>query len=303
VIDELKLTDKQKPRVDEVLQAHHDKMRRVFDRNQDELFNQLKEVLDAEQIKQFDQARERQRPGWDAPGTLEQTLDELKLSDKQKTRVDEIVPRHHDKMRQAGMRGREELLEQMKGVLTEEQGKQFKVALDRLPPGPGGPGREGRGVPVESLIDRVMSFDKNKDGKVSRDELPERMHYLIERGDTNKDGALDREEVKALVDRLDRNGPARDPGPPPPGPGGPPPGPGALERTLDELKLTDEQKTRADRIVRAHHEQVRKVLEQSRQDLLKQMKEVLDQEQFKEFEKALENQRPGGPMGGRRPRQ
>src|SRR5690242_16347443 len=50
-------------------------------------------------------------------------------------------------------------------------------------------------VSVDDIVERIMSFDKNKDGKVTKDELPERMHHLIEQGDTNKDGALDRDEV------------------------------------------------------------------------------------------------------------
>src|SRR4051794_40741049 len=64
---------------------------------------------------------------------------------------------------------------------------------------PPGPGQGPRGVPADDLVERVMAFDKNKDGKVTREELPERMHHLIEQGDTNKDGALDRDELRALA--------------------------------------------------------------------------------------------------------
>jgi hypothetical protein len=51
----------------------------------------------------------------------------------------------------------------------------------------------------QAVIERVMSFDANKDGRISRDELPERMQELIARGDTNADAALDSTEVRALV--------------------------------------------------------------------------------------------------------
>jgi Ca2+-binding EF-hand superfamily protein len=52
---------------------------------------------------------------------------------------------------------------------------------------------------VDEIVERIMGFDKNRDGKVTKDELPERMHGLIARGDTNKDGALDRDEIKKLA--------------------------------------------------------------------------------------------------------
>ncbi len=167
------------------------------------------------------------------------------------------------------------------------------------PPGrrPGGPppGPGPRGVAADDLIERVLACDKNKDGKVTKDELPERLQYLLERGDTNKDGALDREELKALAAQLERPRPPRGPGGPP-AVGGPPP----LDRVLDELKLSDKQKDKADAVLRAHHERMRKLHEQARQELLKQMKDILTPEQFQEFEKALP-ERPMGPPPGRRP--
>src|SRR5262245_40774854 len=54
------------------------------------------------------------------------------------------------------------------------------------------------GLGVDDVVARLMAFDKNKDGKITRDELPERMQFLIELGDTNKDGALDVDEIKKL---------------------------------------------------------------------------------------------------------
>ncbi len=59
---------------------------------------------------------------------------------------------------------------------------------------------------VDDIVERIMSFDKNKDGKITKDELPERMQYLIEKGDTNKDGALDKEEIKKLAADLATRG-------------------------------------------------------------------------------------------------
>jgi hypothetical protein len=40
----------------------------------------------------------------------------------------------------------------------------------------------------EIVVARVMSFDRNQDGKVSTDELSERMRTIVARGDTGGDG-------------------------------------------------------------------------------------------------------------------
>jgi hypothetical protein len=51
-----------------------------------------------------------------------------------------------------------------------------------------------------SIVDRIFSFDANRDDRIARDELPERMEGLVSRGDKNEDGFLTRDEVIALVD-------------------------------------------------------------------------------------------------------
>ena len=44
-----------------------------------------------------------------------------------------------------------------------------------------------------------MQFDKNGDGKLSKDELPERLQGLFEKGDLDKDGFLSKEEIIKIV--------------------------------------------------------------------------------------------------------
>jgi hypothetical protein len=44
-----------------------------------------------------------------------------------------------------------------------------------------------------------MSFDRNQDGKVSAEELSERMRTIVARGDTGGDGALDAGEIRAVA--------------------------------------------------------------------------------------------------------
>src|SRR5262249_20855257 len=115
------------------------------------------------------------------------------------------------------------------------------------PPGkkkgpPPGFGKGPRASPVEQIVERLMVFDRNSDGKVTAEELPERLHHLIAMGDTNKDGALDREEIRTLASTLDSfvNLTAGGPG----GPGGRPGPPGGpnLQRAVDDLKLTGQSK-------------------------------------------------------------
>jgi outer membrane protein assembly factor BamB len=56
-----------------------------------------------------------------------------------------------------------------------------------------------RGEPSRDTAEVLMTFkDKNKDGMLSKDELPESMSSKFARGDTDKDGQLTREELKGV---------------------------------------------------------------------------------------------------------
>ena len=67
--------------------------------------------------------------------------------------------------------------------------------------GPGGEGerREGGASPADELLQTLMAFDKNGDGKLTKDEVPERMQGIFARGDKNNDGILTQDEIKAMV--------------------------------------------------------------------------------------------------------
>ena len=67
--------------------------------------------------------------------------------------------------------------------------------------GPGGPGgKGGKAVSVEDMVGRLMAFDKNKDDKLTREELSDaRLQALFERADANKDGTVTREELTAYL--------------------------------------------------------------------------------------------------------
>ncbi len=151
-------------------------------------------------------------------------------------------------------------------------------------------------ITVDDIVDWIMSFDKDKKGKVTKDDLPERMQYLIEKGDTNKDGALDRDEVRTLAAKLQKEGfgvgggvRTRRPGGGIGRPDGPPPDP--LEGVVDDLKLSDKKTEQAKTALKAHQENVRKLTEQSRTEMLQKMKEILSTEEFEDFKAAMDRPR------------
>ena len=53
----------------------------------------------------------------------------------------------------------------------------------------------------------MMAFDKNGDGKLAKDELPERMQSLMDRADANKDGFVDRAELTQYATQQMRRAP------------------------------------------------------------------------------------------------
>lgn len=60
----------------------------------------------------------------------------------------------------------------------------------------GGPGRPN----PEEMVSRLMEFDRDGDGKLSKSEVPERMQGMFERGDADKDGFLTRDELRKLAE-------------------------------------------------------------------------------------------------------
>jgi hypothetical protein len=54
------------------------------------------------------------------------------------------------------------------------------------------------------IVQRMMAFDKNKDGKLTKDEVTDaRLHRLFDLADTNKDGIVTKEELMALAAKLE----------------------------------------------------------------------------------------------------
>jgi hypothetical protein len=257
--------------------------------------------------------------GFGAGGGLERIVDDLKLSETKKQQAEAAVKEYQENVRKLIGLARSDLLMRLKDLLSAQEFKQLNDTLDRPASlanarGRRGGGFAGRGLSVDQMVERILSFDKNKDGKISKDELPERMQNLIAQGDMNKDGVLDNEEIKKLASDLTRNGSFRGFGERGPGgrfgagpggrvgPGGFPVAAG-IERALDDLKLPENKKQTAETAVKAYQDNTRKLTEMARADLLMKMTPVLSDEEFKTFKTALER-RPGfgagvGGRGGR----
>jgi len=63
--------------------------------------------------------------------------------------------------------------------------------------GRGAPGGEGRNA--DGMLARMLAMDANKDGKLEKSELPERLQSMLARADKNEDGVLDRDEILAAA--------------------------------------------------------------------------------------------------------
>lgn len=50
------------------------------------------------------------------------------------------------------------------------------------------------------IVAHAKDFDANKDGKLSKAELPEMFAPFFDRADTNRDGVLDQAEMKRVLD-------------------------------------------------------------------------------------------------------
>jgi Ca2+-binding EF-hand superfamily protein len=101
---------------------------------------------------------------------------------------------------------------------TLDKNKDGQLTEDELRPamgagmGAGMRGGQGRPNPQE-MATRLLAGDKNGDGKLSKDELPERMQNRLERADTDKDGALSMAELTAFLEQQQAVRPQGGPGP------------------------------------------------------------------------------------------
>jgi hypothetical protein len=163
-----------------------------------------------------------------------------------------------------------------------------------------GPG--GGPPPADDLVVRMMAFDKDNDGKLTKAEVTdERLHRLFDRADVNKDGSVTKEELTALEAKEKGN----DRGPR--GFGGPPGGPmmGMMPRpgeilspmVQQRLRLSSEQEEQLGQLQKEVNARLDKILND---DQRKQLKEMRDRGPggFGPPGGGPRGGRPGGPPGG-----
>ncbi len=129
------------------------------------------------------------------------------------------------------------------------------------------------------LVARMMKFDKNTDGKLTKAEITDvRLVRLWTRADADGDGSVTRGELEALenAEKPTNRNPLRAPGGGMGGPGGPmgpPPKPGevlpAMVRT--RLNLTADQQTQIDTLQRDVDARLAQILTESQKTQIKQM--------------------------------
>lgn len=167
-------------------------------------------------------------------------------------------------------------------------------AHSQPPPRGEAPAAEKKDYATSSIVKRMMAFDKNNDGKLTREEITDgRLLRLFDMADANKDGVVTREELIALAKKLEaevaeggRGGPG-GPGGPGGGPGGfgRPPRPGQILPPFvqDRLELTATQK---------------KQLEDLQKEVDARLASILTDEQKKQLKEMQAGPGGGGPRRG-----
>jgi EF hand len=143
---------------------------------------------------------------------------------------------------------------------------------------------------TDDVVARLMSFDRNNNGTIEKDELAERMYTVMDRGDANGDGCLDRSELLKLATAKPAPAAVRGFGH-----GSYLVGPDTevssrlhLEGALDDLRLEAARKERALAIVTTFSQAADAA---AQAELLDVMKAILSPEQLTTFTTTLEQER------------
>jgi hypothetical protein len=164
---------------------------------------------------------------------------------------------------------------------------------------PPGPGQEvySQSATGGDLVTRMMEFDQDKDGKLTKSEVTDkRLHRLFTRSDANNDGTVTKEELAslALKEQSKNRGRSFGFGPPGGGPGGfmmMPPRPGEILPPMvqERLGLSAVQRAEIASIQKEVDERLGKILNDEQKKQIQEMRQRIPGE----F-----GPRGGGPPGG-----
>lgn len=90
-------------------------------------------------------------------------------------------------------------------VTSDPETNHFVLKLKgQLRPRPSGRGARKKRPSSDAIVNRVFENDKNSDGKLSRDEAPDRLKANFDRIDSDKDGHISKEEMRSSLQRRNR---------------------------------------------------------------------------------------------------
>jgi len=110
-----------------------------------------------------------------------------------------------------GVLSADEIAKASERLLSLDRNGNGQVDAEELrPAGPPG-GRFARpGGDGTELVEQLMGFDKNDDGGLTADEVPQRMRVIVERADTDEDGVATREELLTAARAMAGEGRGRE---------------------------------------------------------------------------------------------
>lgn len=90
------------------------------------------------------------------------------------------------------------------GVISSEEMRPEPGQMPMVggPGGPGGPGAGGPPGGAAGMMRMLEARDKDKDGKLSGDEIPEQMRPRLSMIDENGDGSIDKSELEKMAARM-----------------------------------------------------------------------------------------------------
>lgn len=137
-------------------------------------------------------------PGGPLGGDVTQFVDQLMAQDKNgdgKLTIDEVDERTAMMLSRADTNG-DKAIDRAELTAAMEQMRQ------RMGGGPGGAAAGGFGRGGGDMTQRMMAFDRNGDGKLSPDEVPEQAQGMLRGADLNGDGQIDASELEQASRRM-----------------------------------------------------------------------------------------------------